>query len=146
MPSELSALIGHHEMHSPLEALAAELGADVGRIERECRMRVDGGITEMRLASAALAHELTERVTARLAEVRDGERGPPGETPALDVPDDIAPMIARAIALLAEAPPLAAPQPAPAVVNVNLPAPRTERSRVKHDAQGRVVEIERDIA
>ena len=83
-----------------------------------------------------------------------GPPGPPGEAaeppplPELHAPAEIAPLIGRAIAMLAEAPALVPPLPPAPVVNVTVPqpAPRTERSRVKHDAQGRVVEIERDVA
>lgn len=82
-----------------------------------------------------------------------GEQGPPGPPGAsampieLCAPDDIAPMIGRAIALLAEAPPIVPAQPQP-IINVTMPPPaRTGRSRVtKHDAQGRILEIERDVA
>lgn len=133
----------------PRDPLAAEIGVVVGTIERELRLQVAAELAELRAARAEQEMRLRgmeEQTAARLAGLRNGEPGPPGETPALDVPDEIAPMVARAISLLAEAPPLLPPPLPPAVVNVTVPPPRTERSRVKHDAQGRVVEIERDVA
>jgi collagen triple helix repeat protein len=76
-----------------------------------------------------------------------GEAGPPGVEP--HAPDDVAVLIGRAVALLAEAPAIvAAAAPAP-VVNVTVPAPvrSVERTRVtKHDDKGRILEIERDVA
>jgi len=124
---------------SPLDALAAELGNDMARIKRD----VSGAVAEMRT-----------QVAERLAAIRDGEPGPPGppgEPAQQHAPDELAPLIGRAIALLAEAPPLVRAPPAiPApVVNVTVPPappPRIERSRVKHDEHGRIVEIERDVA
>lgn len=163
---------------SPLEALAAELGADAARIEREARLTVSGAVNEMRAEVLSLKLQLTER----LAALRDGEAGPqgaPGEsgergeqgeagTPGADgltgeqgppgppgasvepvelhAPDDLAPLIGKAIAMLAEAPPLMqAPPPVPQpIVNVTLPAKGIERTRVtKHDKQGRILEFER---
>lgn len=133
----------------PRDPLAAEIGVVVGTIERELRLQVAAELAELRAVRAEQEmrlRALEEQTAARLAGLRDGEPGPPGETPALDVPDEIAPMVARAIAMLAEAPSLLPPQPLPPVVNVTVPPPRTERSRVTHDAQGRVVAIERDVA
>lgn len=81
-----------------------------------------------------------------------GEPGPPGlpgasvEPVELHAPDDLAPLIGKAIALLAEAPPLTQavpPVPQP-IVNLTLPAKGIERTRVtKHDKQGRILEFER---
>lgn len=92
---------------SPLEELAAELGADVARIEREVQLRVTAALStiEVRLAAvdakmaelrAAKAESdlraqnaeraLAEAVAVRLAELKDGEpgpigpQGPPGES------------------------------------------------------------------
>ena len=84
-----------------------------------------------------------------------GIPGPPGaaaEPPSLSdlyVPDDVAMMVGKALAMLAESPAIAAPAPVPPIINVTVPqpAPRTERTRVtKHDEHGRILEIERDVA
>lgn len=134
---------------SPLEALAAEVAADVERIERELKMTLALEVERLRAERAEFELRVERTVAERLAAVRDGAVGPPGEPGApaeIEAPDDIAPMVARALSLLSEVPPLVLAQPPPAVVNVTLPPPRTERSRVKHDAHGRVVEIERDVA
>ena len=134
------------------EALGGELGAQAARIERELKMSLRIEIERLRAERAEFELRVERAVTLRLAALKDGAAGPPGEpgAPAAidDAPDDIAPMVAKALSLLVEAPPLVPPQPLPPVVNVTVPppAPRTERSRVKHDAQGRVVEIERDVA
>jgi hypothetical protein len=127
---------------SPLEALAAELGADVARIEREIKLTVALEIERLRAETATQMLALHDRIEAKAAALR---AVPPPAEP--EEPDDIAPMVAKALALIAEVP--AAPPQPPAVVNVTvpLPAPRTERTRVtKHDEQGRIVEIERDVA
>jgi hypothetical protein len=127
---------------SPLEALAAELGADVTRIEREIKLTVALEIERLRAETATQMLALHDRIEAKAAALR---AVPPPAEP--EEPADIAPMVAKAMALIAD-PPAAPPQP-PAVVNVTvpLPAPRTERTRVtKHDEQGRIVEIERDVA
>ncbi len=131
---------------SPLEALAAELGADVARIERELKLTVALEIERLRVEAATQMLALQDRIDARAAELRAAI--PPAAEPAPAEPDDIAPMVAKAMALIADPPAAPLPQP-PAVVNVTvpLPAPRTERTRVtKHDEQGRIVEIERDVA
>jgi integrin beta 3 len=56
---------------SPLEALAAEVAADVARIERELR-------AEVRADVATQILRLTEIVTERLGGLRNGETGPAG--------------------------------------------------------------------
>lgn len=125
----------------PREDLAAEIGSVMAGIERDMRERASA-LEEMIVRGFADAESRAADIAARIPEPREAE------LPM--VPDEIAPLIARAAALLAEALPLVVrdvPTPAP-VVNVTVPmppqpAPRTERSRVKHDAQGRVVEIER---
>jgi hypothetical protein len=263
--TEQSVPIAHPAIVSPLDALAAELGADAARIERECRLQVTAGLAEFREAVAALNAEraelrlrvmtferdLGDRITARLAELRDGEPGPPGppgeaiagpagekgdpgepgpagetivgppgepgpagppgpapddaivarmieeaverlppaaqgepgapgargetgeagpagipgppgeqgppgppgempELVELHAPADLAPLIGKAIALLAEAPPILEQPVAPVpIVNVTLPAAKSgvERTRVtKHDAAGRILEFERESA
>lgn len=140
-------------MPAPLDELAASLGGELGaiaaRIERDLKMALALEVERLRAERAEFELRVERAVGERLAALKDGAAGPPGEPGApaeIEPPDDLAPMVARALALLAETPALALPQPAPAVVNVTLPPPRTERSRVKHDAQGRVVEIERDVA
>lgn len=60
---------------SPLEALAAELGIDAARVERELRLSVSGAIAELRAEVLSLQLQLAER----LALLRDGEPGPQGE-------------------------------------------------------------------
>ena len=86
---------------SPLEALAAEIAADVDRIEREMRAQVTALCAEVRAevealrartAEAELRAEIAERERAvaleereaaydeRLAMLRDGDPGPPGES------------------------------------------------------------------
>jgi len=77
------------------DVVLAELGAIVGRLERELRLQVKTYLAEAHEAAAAIrqeraearldlaqaAHDLASDVTARLAEVRngkDGEPGPPG--------------------------------------------------------------------
>lgn len=59
---------------SPLEALAAEVAADVSRIEREMRVEIRAEIADMRAARA----EQDLRIASRLAELQDGPPGPPG--------------------------------------------------------------------
>jgi hypothetical protein len=81
-------------------------------------------------------------------EGQQGIPGPPGASAEPYAPDDVAPLISRAIAMIAESPAIAAPQPAAPVVNVTIPpAVRSvERTRVtKHDDKGRILEIERDV-
>jgi hypothetical protein len=129
-------------------ALGDELGAQVARLERDLRQAFALELERLRAETATRMLAFQDRIDARAAELRAAmpaaEPAPPEPEPA---PDDIAPMVAKALALIAD-PPAAPPQP-PAVVNVTvpLPAPRTERTRVtKHDEHGRIVEIERDVA
>lgn len=79
-----------------------------------------------------------------------GPSGPPGErgergadAASIHAPDDVAVLIGRSAAILAEAPSLPQTASAP-VINLTIP-PRTERTRVKHDQQGRITEIERGV-
>jgi hypothetical protein len=74
------------------DVVLAELGAIVGRLERELRLQVRTYLAEAHEAVAAIrqeraearlelaqaAHDLASDVTARLAEVRDGKDGEPG--------------------------------------------------------------------
>lgn len=127
----------------PREDLATEIGSVMAGIERGIREQM-AALEEMTTRGFESAESRAAALEARIAEPR--EAGLPV------VPDEMAPMIARALSLLAEAPSLAKEMPPPApVVNVTVPlppqpAPRTERSRVQHDAQGRVIAIERDVA
>jgi hypothetical protein len=128
-------------------ALGDELGAQVARIERDLKQTFALEIERLRAETATRMLAFQDRIDAKAAELRAAMPAtvPPPAEP--EEPDDIAPMIAKAMALIAEVP--AAPPQPPAVVNVTvpLPAPRTERTRVtKHDEQGRIVEIERDVA
>jgi hypothetical protein len=134
---------------SPLEALAAELAADMDRIERDLKMSLALEVERLRAERAEFELRVERAVAVRLALLKDGATGPPGEPGApaeVEAPDEVAPLVAKALSLMAEAPPLLPPQPSPPVVNVTVPAARTERSRVKHDEHGRIVEIERDVA
>lgn len=169
---------------SPLDALAAEVAADVERIERELRAEIAVMLADVRQERAMLRADRAEaelRIATRLAEIKDGPPGPPGArgeqgepgeaimgppgeqglpgppgapgeaAPPADLyaPDDLAPLIGKSIAMLAEAPTIIAPGPMPPIVNVTVPPPpaRTERTRVvKHDDKGRILEIERDVA
>ena len=129
------------------EALGSELGAQAARIERDLKLALALEVERLRAERAEFELRVERAVGERLAALKDGPAGPPGEPAEVEAPDDIAPMVAKGLALLAEAPALVPPQPPAPVVNVTVPqpAPRTERSRVKHDAQGRVIEIEREI-
>lgn len=67
---------------SPLDALAAEVAADVARIERELRAEVAMVLSEIRQEMAALRADRAETelwIAARLTQLKDGEPGPPGE-------------------------------------------------------------------
>jgi hypothetical protein len=131
------------------EALGGELGAQVARLERDLKQTFALELERLRAETAIQMLAFQDRIDAKAAELQAAippaaDPAPPEPEPA---PDDIAPMVAKALALL-DAPPAAPPQP-PAVVNVTvpLPAPRPERTRVtKPDEQGRIVEIERDVA
>lgn len=107
---------------SPLEALAAELGASAGRFERELRLQFELGMAQMRelmeslrrqageMAARALVaeQELRDAVQQRLAEVRNGD--------SVTV-DDVRPLIEERIARgLAETPPVVDPHSISAAV------------------------------
>src|SRR5580765_4351275 len=67
---------------SPLETLAAELGALAARIERELRLSASAMQAEGRELLAACRATLAEielRADRRLAELKDGAAGPQGE-------------------------------------------------------------------
>jgi hypothetical protein len=125
-----------------LDGWTDALGKVLADERREWQRERGLAIAEIRAEAASLMLALKDKLDA------------PAPEPAAPqyVSDELALMVAKAAALLAEASPIitqpAPPQP-PAVVNVTvpLPAPRTERTRVtKHDEQGRIVEIERDVA
>ena len=77
---------------SPLDALAAELGADAARVEREIRRELAVGMAEIRqqietllrvraeleLRLMTVEQTVLEAVHKRLGELKDGEPGPPG--------------------------------------------------------------------
>jgi len=142
-------------MSAPLDELAASLGSELGaiaaRIERDLRLQFAVEVERGRAERAEFQLKIERDVSEKLAARKD-DPPPPVELPPLPelhAPDDVAMMVGKALAMLAEAPAIAAPQPLPPVVNVTVPqpAPRTERTRVtKHDEHGRIVEIERDVA
>jgi hypothetical protein len=66
---------------SPLEALAAEIAADVSRIERELRLAIATKIAEIELHAE-------RAITAGLAAIKDGPPGPQGEAGARGEPGE----------------------------------------------------------
>jgi hypothetical protein len=142
---------------------AEALGEVLARERREWRRARDMALNEIRAEISTFKLSVHEFVTERLGALRDGEtgpagadgpegvQGPPGPPGAAgEAPDDIALLVGRGIAMLAEAAPAiaAAPGVAP-VINVTIPpaARSVERMRVtKHDDKGRILEIERDVA
>jgi hypothetical protein len=64
-----------HDIASPLEALAAELGAVAARIEREIKLSLNAALAELRAARA----ETELAIAVRMAAVQDGPPGPRGE-------------------------------------------------------------------
>lgn len=131
-------------------ALGEELGAQAARIERDLKLAFAHETERLRADRAEFELRIERAVAERLAALKDGPPGPPGEAapmPELHAPDDLAPLIGKAIGLLAA--PGAAPSSATTapVVNVTVPPARTERIRVvKHDDKGRILEIERGVA
>lgn len=106
-----------------------------------------------------LIEEVVSRTVTQGPPGPPGPTGPPGPLPENEyAPDEVAALMSRGIAILAEAAPLTAPvgeheaamrlmlaqlQP---IINVTVPSVpvRPERTRVtKHDAHGRILEIER---
>lgn len=72
----------HMPNNSPYDALADELGAVAGRIEREATLRINAAIADIRARDAEreLRLDRLERsILERLATVKDGEPGPAGE-------------------------------------------------------------------
>lgn len=63
---------------SPLEALAAEVGADVARIEREMKAAFSLESERLRAERAEFLLGIERAVAARLAELKDGPPGPQG--------------------------------------------------------------------
>jgi hypothetical protein len=66
---------------SPLEALAAEIAANVSRIERELRASITAKMAEIELNAE-------RRIAERLAELHDGPPGPQGEAGARGEPGE----------------------------------------------------------
>lgn len=108
---------------SPLDALAEELGAVAGRIEREATLRIDAAIAEVRRIDAERELRLTnlERAVAdRLATVRDGRdgivgppgvAGPVGPQGASPTADEVAAIVVGAVKAAALAAVAAIPAP-----------------------------------
>ena len=63
----------------PLEVLAAEVAADVERIERELRLSTAALQAELRAARAEFELRIERAVAERLASLKDGSPGAPGE-------------------------------------------------------------------
>ena len=133
---------------SYLDALAEELGAVAGRIEREAKLRIDAAVADLgrRDAERELRVERLEKeLRDRLATIKDGERGEQGEpgpagqsVTAEDVaPDDVAEMVARAIETVRES------KPAPrsdVVLNINPEGkPKKKTITTRRDADGNLV-------
>jgi len=81
--------------NAPLEAIAEALGARLGsiaaRIERELKLSVAALVSEVRAERAEAELRIERLVTARLAELKDGEigpQGPPGERGGKGEPGD----------------------------------------------------------
>lgn len=101
---------------SPLDALAAELGADFARVERELRREFAIGMAEVRQELEALRRQaaenelravnaeraLAESVRERLALVRDGQDGEPGTSVTIE---DVRPLVSDEVARQIEAAP-----------------------------------------
>jgi len=64
---------------SPLETLAAELGAIAARIERELRLSASALQAELRAERAEFELRIERAVAERLAALKDGAPGPAGE-------------------------------------------------------------------
>jgi len=64
---------------SPLETLAAELGAIAARVERELRLSAAALQAELRAARAEFELRIERAVAERLAVLKDGAAGPQGE-------------------------------------------------------------------
>jgi hypothetical protein len=62
------------------EALGGELGAIAARIERDLMLRFAVEIERLRAERAEFELRVERAVTARLAELKDGPPGPPGES------------------------------------------------------------------
>lgn len=158
---KLQMAAGLAEMREAIAALnaeRAEMRLMTLNIERELADKTAIRLAELRDGEAGpqgMPGEPGERgekgeAGAPGAEGPPGEQGPPGPAAApaepfqLHAPDDLAPLIGRAVAMLAEASPLAPPPAPQPIVNVTLPTKGIERTRVtKHDNQGRILEFER---
>lgn len=76
----------HIPQMSPFDILAEELGAVAGRVERESALRITAALSDLRARDAEreltltrFMQSITERIEARMALVRDGVDGAPGE-------------------------------------------------------------------
>jgi hypothetical protein len=124
MPTPLSAGSATPMPDTPLKALTDELGAIVGRLEREVRSDVRAQIAQLEVMKAEFEivvmrfeQETKARLDAVVSTVRDGhdgrdgepgppgEQGPPGERGAAAeiplCPPEIADQITRALVLIA---------------------------------------------
>jgi hypothetical protein len=75
----------------PHDPLVMELGSIVGRVERELRLQVAAMLAELRAEISALHTARAEAelaITGRLAQLRDGPRGPQGEPGARGEPGE----------------------------------------------------------
>ena len=91
---------------SPLDALAAELGAVAGQIEREVSLRIDAILADVRRVDAERELRfaaLERRVEEAIANIKNGE---PGQSVTLD---DVHPIVDQAVARAVQAIPPAAP-------------------------------------
>lgn len=73
---------------APLEALAAELGADAARIEREMRLMFAVEIERLRAERAEFELRVERAVAEKLASLKDGPPGPQGERGAQGEPGE----------------------------------------------------------
>ena len=156
---------------SPVEIIAEEAGAILGRVEREAGLRITAAVSdiqrrdaELELRMVRMEQTLTERLRT-LQDGRDGKdgemglpgengavgppgppgeaiQGPPGEIPA--VPAETAEQIEKALTLLAQ-PVVAFTEASPVVVNIG-ERPKRKTITMRRDEQGNAVAdvIERD--
>lgn len=142
---------------SPLDALAAELGAESARVERELRRELALGLAELRqeraeireereamrrqfaeleLRVATAERERDEAVRARLASLRNGENGKPGTSVTID---DVLPALTAEIARQYEA------QPKPPDAEALTAAVRAEVDTRLPDVVERAVKLVRPL-
>jgi hypothetical protein len=85
---------------SPLDALAGELGAVAGQVEREANYRLSAALADLRAHEAereARFVRLERLVEERVASVKDGAPGKDGRDGDTVTMDDLAPLIERAV-------------------------------------------------